>query len=100
MCPMVMGMGSPRRRLKSRAARAGLMRASRSAESPTSTSPFSRMKTTDGIWATWVPRVSAAAEFSRATEAAVKHVPRSMPSAYALICSDPSPRFLLLPGVI
>ena len=47
--PSIIGVGSPRRRLNSRATRSGAVTALRSALSPASRSPSSRRNSTDGI---------------------------------------------------
>src|SRR3954463_11049413 len=78
-----MGVGSPSRRLNSRATRVGSRAALRSAASPTSTSPSSRRNTTEGIVAERSPRVTTSTRSPRAIAAAEKVVPRSTPRKYA-----------------
>jgi hypothetical protein len=75
----MIGVGSPTRRLNSRATRPGSLLARRVAASPTRISPSSRRNTTDGTDAVRFPRVSASTVPPRSMAAAVYVVPRSMP---------------------
>jgi hypothetical protein len=69
--PRMMGVGSPTRRLNSRATRPGSVVARRVAASPTRISPSSRRNTTDGTEAERLPRVSASTTPPRSAAAAV-----------------------------
>ncbi len=80
--PIDTGVGSPMRRLNSRATRSGSTMARRSAASPTSKDPSGRRNTTDGWSSEWSPRdtISGATWPTRWIAAAVLVVPTSIPS--------------------
>ena len=69
--PSSTGVGSPIRRLNSRAKRSGSVWLRRSAASPMSISPSDRSSTTDGISSDRVPSVATSARPLRMTAAAV-----------------------------
>ncbi len=69
--PRMIGVGSPTRRLNSRATRPGSDVARRVAASPTRISPSSRRKTTVGTDADRLPRVNASTTPPRSDAAAV-----------------------------
>ena len=79
------GVGSPTRRLNSRATRSGSVSARRSAASPTSTDPSCARNSTEATVALRLPRDTTSGSTQprpdeRHTAAAVYVVPRSIPS--------------------
>ena len=91
--PTRIGMGSPRRRLNTcRTMRSGSTSARRAAASPVTTPPLARTATRVGIAADRSPRVRISAPDRAAIAAAVKVVPRSIPSIQSPIpLPAPSP---------
>ena len=77
--PTMTGVGSPTRRLNSRATLAGSDAARRAAASPMSTVPSSRRNTTEGMVGARLPRLATSQRPSRHTAAAVYVVPMSTP---------------------
>src|SRR5690606_4466074 len=80
--PRMIGVVSPSRRLNSRDTRCGSDMPRRLAASPVRMVSSSRSSTTDGMTGARLPREAISACPSRHTAAAVKVVPRSIPSAY------------------
>ncbi len=76
------GVGSPRRRLNSRAIRLGSWRPRRSAASPVSSAPLSSRKATDGVTRACPASGTMFKVPAEAAAAAVKLVPRSIPTLY------------------
>jgi hypothetical protein len=82
--PSTTGVGSPRRRLNSRATRSGEFTVRRlAAASPVTSVPSSRRNTADGVTSDRSPRVNISTRSSTANAAATKVVPRSTPRLYA-----------------
>ena len=69
--PSTSGVGSPMRRLNSRATRRGSVTARRAAASPITTRPSVARYATEGTATLWLPSVTASARPSRAIAAAV-----------------------------